>query len=556
MLEITDTKAGHEVRFPYKPYLVQGIKEIPGTWFSPTGKFWFVPRKSMNELLKWAQKFGVARVSAASDEIAGEIEPLPELAISLPLKRDPFPYQKRGMAYAIKHRRCIFGDQPGLGKTFQAIGACIGLQAKCILVICPATLKQNWQREWKVNADRNAMILSDKIKTSWPQSYQVGICNVFICNYESLKKYFVYEVKEFFDEKGEKKPLRLNHIVFRDTIELFDTVIIDESHRCKDGKTFQSKITMGISKNKQNVFALTGTPVVNKPVDLIAQLTIINRLMDFGGYTKFKERYCAGTNEASNLRELNFRLHNNCFFRREKKDVLKDLPDKMRSIVRCDISNRNEYLKAEQNLIAYLRENLNKSEGEISQSLRGETMVLIQILKKISAFGKIEEVTDHIQEVVDAGEKIVVFAHHKEIVLSLIEAFPGSVTIVGDDTMESRQRSVDSFQNDKKVQVIICNIKSGGVGITLTASSRVSFVELPWHAADCDQCEDRCHRIGQKDSVQATYFLGHNTVDEYIYGIIEKKRQMSNQVTGAKEEIETNMVDEFINLFMKEKEAA
>ena len=188
--------------------------------------------------------------------------------------------------------------------------------------------------------------------------------------------------------------------------------------------------------------------------------------------------------------------------------------------------------------------------------MRGEVMVMIGILKKIAAKGKIDEVTEHIKEVVEAGEKIVVFAWHKEIVYALKEAIPGSVTVVGDDSMDARQSAVDSFQSDPKTQVIICNIKSGGVGITLTASSRVAFIELPWHPADADQCEDRCHRIGQKNSVQCSYFLGANTIDEYIYDIIEKKRAIVNQVTGAEEEIETverNMVDQLIGIFKQEK---
>lgn len=266
------------------------------------------------------------------------------------------------------------------------------------------------------------------------------------------------------------------------------------------------------------------------------------------------DRYCQGYNQVSNLKELNYLLHKHCFYRREKSEVLKDLPDKMRSILKCEIENRSEYLKAENDLKNYLKENLGKTDAEISKSLRGEVMVMIQILKKIAAKGKVNEVVEHIQEVVEAGEKIVVFAWHKEIVYTLKEAIPGSVTIVGDDSMDNRQRAVDGFQNDPKVQVIICNIKSGGVGITLTSSSRVAFIELPWHPADAEQCEDRCHRIGQKDSVQCSYFLGANTIDEYIYDIIEKKRSIVNQVTGAEDNIETvekNMVDQLIGIFSK-----
>ena len=548
MIEIREVpKGGFEVKFQYKPFLVEAIKRIPGSRFNPGLKHWFVPQESGNALFNWARNFKTS-FQKYEEVVVGEIDPLPDLDKNIPLKRDLFPYQSKGVAYALQKKRVIVGDQPGLGKTGQSIAAAIGANAKCILVICPATLRENWKREWKIWTGKEAMILSDRVKKTWPTFFQVGMVNVFITNYESLKKYFVASI-----DKEEGKPLRLNHIKFNTTINLFDFVIIDEVHRCKDARTQQAKFVMGITKGKEYVLALTGTPVVNKPIDLVPQLYIIGQLDKFGGYKRFVDRYCDGYNQASNLKELNFLMHKHCFYRREKTEVLKDLPDKMRNIVRVDITNRPDYLKAENNLIQYLRENMNKSEGEISKALRGETMVLIGILKKISARGKIDMILEHIQEVVEAGEKIVVFAWHKEMVQELKNAIPGSVTIVGDDSMEARQNAVDNFQNNPKTQVIICNIKSGGVGITLTASSRVCFIELPWHPADCEQCEDRCHRIGQKDSVQATYFLGHSTIDEYIYQIIEKKRNIVNQVTGAEESIETNMVDEFINLFMSKK---
>lgn len=543
MLDIVEVDNGFEVTFQYKPWIVQAVKQIPGARFNGARKIWWIPSSSGHALLNWAKPFTGGSVKSTKVEV-GEIDPLPELVVEIPLKRDLFPYQKNGVAYSLNKKRVIVGDQPGLGKTGQAIATMIGGGAKCILVICPATLRENWKREWQIWTGRDAMVLSDKVKNTWSTYYKVGMINVFICNYESLKKYFVASI-----DRPEGKPLRLNHIKFKETVNLFDAVIIDEVHRCKDGRTQTAKFCMGIAKGKEWVLGLTGTPVVNKPIDLIPQLYIIQKLEAFGGYKGFVDRYCQGQNQASNLKELNFLMHKECFYRREKTEVLKDLPDKMRSIIRCDIENRAEYQKAENDLVNYLRENLNKTDEEISKSMRGEVMVLIQILKKVSARGKINEVIDHVQEVVDAGEKIVVFAWHKEIVQELKKAIPGSVTVVGDDSMENRQAAVDSFQNDPKVQVIICNIKSGGVGITLTASSRVAFIELPWHPADCEQCEDRCHRIGQKDSVQCTYFLGHQTIDEDIYKIIERKRNIVNQVTGAEDSIETNVVDEFINLF-------
>lgn len=547
MLDITEVNNSYEVSFAYKPWIVDGIKKIPGVYFKGTNKKWVVPKASESALMNWAKTFG-ASVNKTEPAAIGEIEPLPELTTPLSLKMPLFPYQQKGVAYNLLHKKVIVGDQPGLGKTAQSIGTAEAAGVKCVLIICPATLRENWKREVEEKwTSHKAIILNDRVKSTWQTFFKVGMVKYFICNYESLKKYFVESI-----DKPEGKPLRLNHIKFKSTIDLFDMVIIDEVHRCKDGKTQQSKFVMGIAKGKEYVLALTGTPVVNKPVDLIPQLHIIEQLTKFGGYKGFIDTYCQGYNQASNLQHLNYLMHKHCFYRREKTEVLKDLPDKMRNIITVDIDNRNEYQKAENDLRNYLKENLGKSDEEISKSLRGEVMVMISILKRIAAKGKIPHMIEHIKEVTDAGEKIVVFAWHKEIVMALKEAIPGSVTIVGDDSMDARQRAVDNFQNDPKVQVIICNIKSGGVGITLTASSRVSFIELPWHPADCEQCEDRTHRIGQKNSVQVGYLIGANTIDEYIYDIIEKKRTIVNQVTGAEDNIETvekNMVDQLIGIF-------
>lgn len=571
MLDIQPTNNGFEVSFQYKPWLVAAIKQIPGVKFNGGKKNWWVPESSGTALLNWAKGLN-AKVAATKKVEIGDIDPLPELTVEIPMKRTMFPYQANGVAYNLIHERVIIGDEPGLGKTGQSIATMLGAGAKCILVICPATLKENWkvEIEQKWTWDK-AMILNDRVKTTWPQYYKVGIVKWFIINYESLKKFFVTKIDKVFDENGKQMPLRLNHIHFNENISLFDGIIIDEIHRCKDGKTQTSKFCMGVARGKKWVLGLTGTPVMNKPNDLIPQLHIINHLHSLGGYKYFNDRYCDGPNGSSNLKELNFFLNKNCFYRRLKKDVLKDLPDKIRSVIKVDITNMHEYLKAEEHFIEYLRENLKKSEGEIDTALRGQIMVQIGILKKIAARGKVEAIIEAVEEVTDAGEKLVLFAWHKEIVHELKKYFPKAVSIVGDDDMETRNRSVYEFQKCKKcgakfedhdstciyepsdTGLIVCNIKSGGVGITLTAASRVYFIELPWNSAQSDQCEDRCHRISQKDSVQAGFFLGRNTIDEYIYDIIEKKRLIANEVTGDESVVETSVINEFINVFTKDK---
>lgn len=163
-------------------------------------------------------------------------------------------------------------------------------------------------------------------------------------------------------------------------------------------------------------------------------------------------------------------------------------------------------------------------------------MVRIGVLKNISARGKLNAVKDYITDVLESGEKLVVFIHQKEVAGYLLQAFPEAVTITGDDDMTTRQRNIDAFQNDSETTLIICSIKAAGVGLTLTASSNVAFVELPWTAADTDQAEDRCHRIGAKSTVNCIYFLGKNTIDEDIYKLIQDKREVSNIITGGTNE--------------------
>lgn len=392
------------------------------------------------------------------------------------------------------------------------------------------------------------MILNDGVKRTWHLFWESAMSQVFIVNYESLKKYFVVDIVKENDE-----PLRLNHVRFNDKIGLFKSVIIDESHRVKDSKTQQSKFVKGISAKKDWILALTGTPVVNKPKDLVSQLGIIDKMKEFGGYRTFIDRYCEGQNGASNLQELNYLLNKHCFYRRDKSEVLKELPSKMRQVVLCDISTRREYNEALADLENYLVKYRQASDEQVQRAMRGEVMVRIGILKNISARGKLKDVADYINDILEDGEKIVVFIHLREVAAVLKKEFPNAVTILGEDDSQTRQRNIDAFQKDPSVKLIICSIKAAGVGITLTASSRVAFVELPWHPADSEQCEDRCHRIGQKDSVQCIYFLGKDSIDEWIYKVIEEKRAISNAITGAHDDVEQSVMDGVINLFSQKK---
>lgn len=539
------------ISFKYNPRLIDAVRELPERRFDYNSKTWSVPITRKEEIEKFARKFNFD-LTNKPEIVVPAIPPLPKLNIDIPLKRKLYPYQREGVAYLLQKRRVIIGDQPGLGKTGQAIAGLLGLEQQGIqsfpaLIICPSSLKINWQREFQLWSNKRAIILSDKIKSSWTLYLNSGMADVVIVNYESLKKYFVEEIIA-----GTDGTFRLKNVRFSNRINLFKSVVIDESHRVRNLQTQMTKFTKGVCVGKEIIFALTGTPVINKPKDLISQLGIINRLSDLGGWKGFMTRYCSGEKEASNLKELNYRLSTTCFFRRDKKDVLTELPDKVRQVVICEISNRKEYEEAEDDLINYLIKWKNATDEQLENAMRGLVMVKINILKNISARGKLNDVYEYIDDILDSGEKLVMFGHLKEVLDAISNRYKRkSISITGSVGMQQRQDNIDRFQKDESCQLACCSIKAAGVGLTLTASSRVGFIEMWWTSADHDQCEDRVHRIGQKNSVTATYFLGRDTIDEKIYEIVESKRGMAKQITGSNEEIPTDTLRAFADLMLK-----
>ena len=542
----------YKVTFQYHPMLVKCVRRIPSAKYQADGRYWEVSKSDVVYLQKmgvWAKQYrfvtNVLWLEDSEPVQSYEPLPLPQLTIPHNLLIEPYEYQREGIAYAIDKKRCILGDEQGLGKTVEAIGLLTATRAFPALVICPASLKINWQRELKKFGGLTAVILDDKNRQTWQRFWEIKKPNgepcaeVFIVNYESLRKFFVDRVRR-------EGRFTLKSVDFNERIRLFRTVIIDESHKCKTSSTQQSKFVQGICVGKEYVLELTGTPVVNNNTDLIQQLNIMDRLGDFGGYTKFMARYCAGEHKSSHLKELNYLLRKNCFVRRLKKDVLTQLPDKTRSYLVADIDNMKEYKEAERDIVKYLVKYQDADDEKIQRTIRGAIMVKMGLLKQISARGKVKGAIDIIHNIIDGdqGQKLIVFCFLKEVVQALKNEFRGAVTVTGDDSPAQKQQAVDRFQNDEGVRLIILNYKSGGVGLTLTAASNVLFVEFPFTYADCCQAEDRAHRNGQKNAVNCVYLLGRDTIDEYFYNLIQTKKNISDGVTGTDDEVEEHKVSE------------
>lgn len=528
-------------------------------------KYWWVSGKQREQILLWKHTHYAEIITPEElkPEEIGDLPPIAELEGIYPWRDgvEARPYQTQGAAQAMKFERCLIGDEQGLGKTMTAIGATCGLnmlgnESFPCLVVCPSSTKLNWQREWHKFSDKRAMVLDSSLsaqkKKNWYSYVQHGMIEVVIVNYESLSTFCIESYPNEKTKNGKRKPWRAADVVLKPFMSMFKSGILDESHRCKDATTNQSKFILRIFNGLKYRYLLSGTPVVNKPVDLFPQLAIMGALNYFGGKDGFMKRYCEGGSGSNNLRELNYKMNLHCFFRREKKDVAKDLPEKMRQTILCDINTRIEYNRCKNDFEQWLIDKGVYDDEAIARALRGQIMVQMMKLKMIAGRGKMNEVKEFVNEVLEAGEKLILFCHLHEIVDECKSIWPSAVTVTGRDSMLQRQAHIDAFQTDPKCQLIICNHKAAGVGITLTASSRVAFIEYPWTYADCVQCEDRAHRIGQVNNVMCTYFLGQETVDERMWEIISEKMVVGNTITGATDDMsEMEMIDRTLQLFIQ-----
>ena len=537
--KITISKSGRLIfDFEYQPEIVAEIKKISGRLWDVKKKVWSIPPVISG--IELADKYGFSippQIRSAIMDSAKKEAELLEKSASIDsdievqnLSGTLMPYQKAGVAYASSVGRCLIADQMGLGKTVEAIATLELRDAFPAIIVCPASLKENWRRELnKWLPHRTVNIVSGKT--------DIVNTDVNIVNYDILYK-FVDAIQH----------LGANGLV------------LDESHYVKTPSSKRTKAAKDIAAKipkSGSVLLLSGTPVTNRPSELVSQLEIMGMLSRFGGKWAFLKRYTAAyhngfgwdTNGASNLMELNTKLRQNCYIRRTKDEVLKELPEKSRNVVHLEPSGKGqkEYASAENDLVLFLRENGYKSKDS------SEHMARTQILKRLAAWAKMDSVEEWIDSFLESCDrKLVIFAHNVDVVDHLAAKY-GGLRVSGRDSLEERQHAVDSFQKDPKSRVIILNLQAGGVGITLTAGSDVVFVQMGWTPGEHDQAEDRCHRIGQKNNVQVWYLLASKTIDEDIYDLVDSKRSVVDAVTEGDEAEHQSLIKDLMNRILAKK---
>lgn len=548
------------IHFPYRSELVQAIKRVDGATFNTRGKYWSIPLEffSIQSLKGFLLQFpdftfdiDVKRAIESVEDQANELLRLSsaeDTDYRIDSPEGISEYQNVGVEYISKVHRGYIGDDPGVGKTLQALASITVLDALPSLIIVPAFLKLKWKdeiEEWL--PDVKYQVIFSKSDDLDPEA------QIVVTNYELLAQGW----------KSKKQKIVELAPPMEDLKDRIRSIVIDEIHYCKSRSAQRSKAVHKLSRKVDYRIGLSGSPMVNRPEELIYPLQILDRLDDFGGYQNFVNRYCApektqfGLNisGSSNEGELFERLRRNCMVRRTKSQVLKYLEPKRYSNVPVEITNRQEYEYAERELLSWIRDRamenpdfletisgLDPDEQENAKFLEGmsaamraqaaETLIRINSLKRLTAEGKMDAAKSWISDFLESGQKLVVFAHHKNIVNFIGEAFDVPV-ITGDVSHKKRYEYQKEFQ-DGDLQLIPLNIQAGGVGIDLYASSDVLFLEFPWSPSIYDQASDRCHRRGQEDSVTIWNMVGRSTMDTNMVRLLDNKREVIEAVMDNK----------------------
>ena len=427
--------------------------------------------------------------------------------------RPPLEHQKIAIEKLAGSKRFILADDMGLGKTTSTIIAALETGSKKILIVCPASLKINWQREITNYSDRPVFIAEGK-KFSTEDDF-------VIVNYDILKN--------FHDSDPKKKDESLL------TQSGFDLVILDEAHMISNVQAQRTKIINSFAKKVDRVWLLTGTPMTSRPMNYYNLLNLIESPVA-QNWKAYAIRYCQGFQftagkrkvwnvmGASNLEELRDRTSKQ-ILRRLKEEVL-DLPDKIITPVYLRLKSK-EY----EDLMGEYYEWYDKNPDE-SSSLTVQFSKLMKV-RKVIANEKTKQTIEFAENILEQGKKVIIFTNFTDTLQTIYQHFgKQAVYLDGSCSNAMRQQSVDSFQNDDKIRIFVGNLKAAGVGLTLTSAEVVIMNDLSFVPAEHAQAEDRAYRYGQKSNVLVYYPLFENTIEGAIYDILNNKKRIINTVMG------------------------
>jgi SWI/SNF-related matrix-associated actin-dependent regulator 1 of chromatin subfamily A len=568
----------------------------PGAWWT-TSKVKAARLASVADNTCRAQLETIANQRKAS--IAASRATAATFSVPAPDGLDYLPFQRAGIKYMSERQHILLGDEMGLGKTVQVLGLMNLQKPKHVLVVCPASLKLNWEHEahrWLVD-ERQVIVIDAKTRVETLDFALTQGPTLFIINYDITSKGSNYKV-----QAGKSISFGPIHEWMRRTV--WNLFVCDEAHYLKSPGTRRTLSILGRdripAKRGRNakpeqpaippvpadrVVLATGTPIPNRPIE--AQPLLGRLSSEFSNYWAFANTYCNATpNEfgidvggASNLDELQHRLRSTVMVRRLKRDVLTELPAKVRQVIDLPKDGMAKLLRAEKafitkhaKMLKHLRREVAKAHASwekasqtskvqqetdlkaryskaVAALEKGVSVAFheMSIVRRDTAIAKIPKVIDYLKGMFAGGvDKVVVMAHHRRVIEEIAAAFDNSVVLYGGMNDQAKHGAVTRFQNDPSCPLFVGSIQAAGVGLTLTAASNVVFAELDWVPANLMQAEDRCHRMGQRDSVLVQHLVVDGSLDSTIAHRVVSKQAVIEQ--GLDSDIESDLVSDVFAL--------
>jgi len=524
------------ISFDYNQKIVDTIKSYPTRYWNKDTKEWEVPLKKLVDL--------TADLSDFDFNITGKYVELDSKAVKVPpefkFKTRPFEHQLEGFNYGLQNDKWLLGDEQGLGKTKQVIDIAVvrklALGYKHCLIICGVNgLKWNWYNEVLTHSDEKPYILGQRTKRNGIAVGGNADKLEDVKNIDKIDAYFIITNVETL--RNTEIIAELAKLCKNGTISM---IAADECHKMKNPSSQQGKAFLELQA--KTMIAMTGTPLMNNPLDLY----IILKWLGYEKYPMyaFKKHYCVmggfGGYEIigyRNLDELQERL-NEIMLRRLKSDVL-DLPEKTYIDEYVEMTAKQAIVYKE--VTAEIKSNIDNikmTNNPLAELIRmrqatGYTGILSSTVQESAKLDRMEELVD---DAVQNGHKVVIFSNWTQMTNPIAQRLSryNPAVITGEINTDTRQQMIDKFQNVDSCKVIIGTIGAMGTGLTLTSGTVEIFLDHPWNRALYDQAVDRCHRIGQKSNVTIYNLLCKGTIDERIWEIVNKKGAMSDYMVDGK----------------------
>ena len=470
--------------------------------------------------------------------------------LTLNYKSTPFDYQLDGIKWLLDNPNCLLLDPPGLGKSIQTIYLAEELKAQenyehCLIICGINSLKNNWRKEIQKHSTEQCIIVGEKINSKGKVSY-TSIKDRAEQLYNKIDEYFVILNIE---------SLRDNLIIdaIKNSQNKFDLILFDEVHRAKSPSSQQGKNLLKLTSVGKRHVGMTGTLLLNSPLDAYVPLRFIGK--EKSTWTNYKNFYCVisqqfGHNYISGYKNINILKDEieSCSLRRDKK--LLNLPPK--TIIPEFVDMDDNHSKFYENIINGIVDEVDKV--TISEkNLLGMVVRLRQATSAPSVLStkdiiptKLERACDLVQEIVESGEKVVIFSSFKEPLYILNEKLKEYNPLLGTGDLQDNEVSdnIDKFQEDDKYKVFLGTTQKMGTGITLTAASYAIFIDTPWTWSDFEQCCDRIYRIGTEKPVIIYDLICTGTIDERVWNIINRKKDIADYIIDSK----TNNIEELKEL--------